>query len=210
MNMVGDDSMVKAFLDGRDIHVETAKSIFDKEVPTDKERDAAKTFNYATVYGQGEWKARVTLSEQLDRDISRTESTRILELFRKQWPGISYLQAAISDRHKARGFLTTLHGRHLHVEFEHKQMNALIQGTAADIMREAVVKVWNNIKSLASHIVNVVHDELILDCISAEIASLSVVIPPLMKYASVDTIIPVEVSVEYSETNWAEKKPYEV
>src|SRR5256885_14370616 len=91
MNMVGDDSMVKAFLEGRDIHVETAKSIFDTNTPTDKERDAAKTFNYATVYGQGEWKARVTLSEQLDRDISRTESTRILELFRKQWPGISYL-----------------------------------------------------------------------------------------------------------------------
>lgn len=89
-------------------------------------------------------------------------------------------------------------------------MNALIQGTAADIMREAVVKVWHEIRKLTSHIVNVVHDELIVDVLTAEAPILVSVVPSLMSYDRVHQIIPVEVSVEVSETNWAEKVPYEV
>lgn len=223
MHQVGDPSMVQAFLDGRDIHQETAAAIFNKEVEdvTELERQAAKTFNYATVYGQGVKKAAITLTEQLETPISEEMGKEMREKMLDQWPGIKLLsnpgykwkrelKGAIESRLSDRGYITTLHGRHLHPEYEHKALNALIQGTAADIMREALQKVhtWLRSNSLVSHIVNVVHDEIVLDVVKKEIVNLVRHVPGLMNNVTVSKVIPVEVSVEFSETSWAEKVEY--
>lgn len=217
---VGDTSMVEVFETGEDLHNASAQAIFNTESPTEEEREGAKTFNYATIYGQGVKKCAAVLTEKLGRIVELDEAQAMLNLFHGRWPGIKLLSnpyyrfrgenpGAIERRLAERGYITTLYGRHLHPLDPHKGLNYLIQGTAADIMRSSFLKVHNYLKEnkYVSHIVNVVHDELILDIIKAEMAELVAKVPPLMGNLKVEEIIPLPVEVEYSETSWANKEP---
>jgi DNA polymerase I-like protein with 3'-5' exonuclease and polymerase domains len=97
----------------------------------------------------------------------------------------------------------------LHVESEHKALNALIQGSAADLMRESVVRVSNLLDAkYATHIVNIVHDEIILDAVTSEISRLVNTIPNLMGNKTVEKFVSIETDCEISTTNWAEKEAY--
>jgi DNA polymerase I-like protein with 3'-5' exonuclease and polymerase domains len=92
----------------------------------------------------------------------------------------------------------------------HKALNALIQGSAADLMRDAVVRVNQHLYSnYATHIVNIVHDEIILDADKNEIKQLVSVIPSLMGNKEVEQFVSVDTDCEISYTNWADKEPYD-
>ena len=204
MEAVGDKTMVEAFKQGKDLHEESAKAILEKSVVTKTERDYGKTFNYATVYGQGITKCALVLG------ITKNEAKEALGRFRNLWPGIPILQSEIEEQLLQRGYIKTLEGRRLHPTPEYKALNWLIQGSAAGIMREAVRKVYVELKSVGveSHIVNIVHDELMLDCLHDEIGYLVTNVPDLMIDEIVSQTIPMEVSVEYSENTWADKESF--
>jgi DNA polymerase-1 len=137
------------------------------------------------------------------------EAKRLLAAYHTTRPGIKILNEQIAQTIQQKGYITNLYGRRLHVESEHKALNALIQGSAADLMRESVVRVSNLLDAkYATHIVNIVHDEIILDAVTSEISSLVNTIPNLMGNKTVERFVSIETDCEISTTNWAEKEAY--
>lgn len=201
---LGDPSIVDVMKAGLDVHVESAKAALGIEaVETDAQRQVGKTLNYSLIYGGG----RPTISRQLG--VSWYEAGKLLDGFHKQWPGVSLLSARINDTLDTRGYIKTPWGRHLHPRSRHSAMNTLIQGSAADLKRAAVVKAHRYLHPYKSHLVLEVHDELIVDAVTAEIPMLAEQMPKLMDYEPVSSIIQIETDCEWTTTNWAEKEPYD-
>lgn len=199
---IGDTSLRDEIVNGLDPHLETAKGLFNKDTISDEERQVGKTLNFSIIYGGG----TPTITRQLGVDYP--EAKRLLEAYHATRPGISRLRNSITNTLDDRGYLINSHGRHLHVQEAHKALNALIQGSAADVMREAVVKVHDFLKDYETHIVNIIHDEIMLDASLAEIDKIVYNVPELMKPASINTIMPIEVDCEWSRTSWADKEEY--
>ncbi len=207
MASVGDDTMVKAILagdaGGDDLHTISAKgALLLSGAITDEQRQIGKVLNYSIVYGGG----APTLMRQLG--ISFQEAKTILEAYHDKWPGIRVLQRAIEIRLAERGYITTLWGRHLHPESTHTVLNRIVSGSAADLMRSALVKLDDAMLGMDSHMVSVIHDEVIFDCVEGELPWLAENVPVLMQDERVQSVIPIEVAVEVSRTTWAEKIPY--
>jgi len=199
---IGDHSLATEINNGSDPHTVTAQGLYDKENVTDEERQAGKTLNFSIIYGGG----TPTIMRQLG--VPYKEARRLLNAYHTTRPGIKQLNDAISNGLR-RGYITSLYGRRLHVQEEHKALNALIQGSAADLMRDSVVKVNKLLYAeYATHIVNIVHDEIILDATLNEIPSLVKVIPTLMGNKMVEEFVSIETDCEISWTNWADKEAY--
>jgi len=211
MASLGDPSMASAIWDGKDLHTESAMAALGLPSVTDEQRQVGKTLNFSMVYGGG----RPTLMKQLG--ISFEEAGQLLRKFHARWPGIQLVQNVISEQIAARttpdepGYITTLWGRHLHPESDHKALNALVQGCAADLMRAALVKVHRHLDSnlMASHLVNQVHDELQIDAVASEIPYLVEVVPRLMDHPPVSEIVPIGTDCEISFSTWADKQAYD-
>ena len=116
----------------------------------------------------------------------------------------------IQGRVSERGYITTLWGRHLHPRSLHSALNALIQGCAADLMKWAMIQVhnWTKDEQLVSHLINTVHDELILDAIKDELPLLAERVPELMTFEPVQAVVPIKPEPDVSWTTWADKEPY--
>ena len=137
------------------------------------------------------------------------EARRLLNAYHTTRPGIKILNEQIAQTLNSRGYISNLYGRRLHVETEHKALNALIQGSAADLMRDSVVRVDKHLSSkYASHIVNIVHDEIVIDADKAEVNKLFTIIPTLMGNKTVAKYVNISTDCEISYTNWAEKEEY--
>lgn len=219
-NASKDEAMAQVFRDGLDVHAETARLLFDLDrEPTDEERQYGKIMNFLTIYGGGAKKAATSLNITMDR------ARELQARFHEAWPGVRLLHnppyrnggyakgtgpGAIQRQLEKRGYITTLFGRHLHPESPHKALNALIQGCAADLIRYAMVRVHDHLltNEMESRIVNVVHDELMLDVVNDEVPHLVEVVPTLMSYEGVSEVVPIEVDCEISTTNWADKGAY--
>lgn len=204
---MGDPSMVEAFLAGKDMHTEAAMAVLglsESEVE-DEHRQVGKVFNYSIIFGGG----KPTIVKQLN--VSYQEAGAKLRAYHARWPGIQLLQQSLQDTLASRGYVMTIAGRHLAPEDGHKLINSVCQGSAAELMRWAMVKTDRYLgeRLMASHLVNTVHDEVMLDCVFAEIPELAVVVPQLMDYAPVSEVIPLSVAVECTTTTWADKAPYE-
>ena len=205
MAAMGDASMARAIAAGSDLHVESARAALGLEGDlSDEERQVGKTLNFSLVYGGG----RPTIVRQLD--VSWPEATRLLRGFHRRWPGVSILQDAIKKQYESKGYIKTLWGRHLHPGSEHKQLNALVQGCAADLMRAALIKVHRAAteNEWESHLVSSIHDEIIMDVVEDEIPLIVAAVPALMNHQPVSKVVPISVDPEWSTTNWAEKEPY--
>ena len=158
------------FASGHDIHAETAAHIFNVEKPTDAQRRAAKATNFGIIYGISDW----GLSEQIDVPVK--EAKQIINAFYEAYPEVGqYFQKVTEDANK-NGYVTTLFGRRRYLreihdanfqkrEFARRAaMNAPIQGTAADLIKIAMIKVTRALKekNLKSKVVLQIHDELLL------------------------------------------------
>lgn len=200
---IGDSTLANEINNGSDPHRITAQGLYGKEDVTDEERQVGKTLNFSIIYGGG----TPTIMRQLN--VPYKEARRLLTVYHHTRPGIKMLNDAIANSLK-RGYITSLYGRRLHVQESHKALNALIQGSAADLMREAVVNVnhYLNAVEFRSHIVNIVHDEIIIDASLNEIVTLVKVIPPLMGNKTVEEFVKIGTDCEISRTNWAEKEEY--
>ena len=158
------------FISGEDIHAATAKSVFNLDhEPSSNERRRAKAVNFGIVYGISDW----GLADQID--ISPKEAHQIIDNFYKSFPEIRDFFASIIDDAKKNGYVSTLLGRRRYLreindsnyqtrEFAKRAaMNAPIQGTAADLIKVAMIKVDQalNEAGLKSKMVLQIHDELI-------------------------------------------------
>lgn len=201
---IKDFSLVEEITAGLDPHYETAKGLFGREDISDEERQIGKTLNFSIIYGGGV----KTIIRQLGVDYP--EAKRLLEAYHDTRPGINRLRDSIARTLGDRGYLINVAGRHLHVEESHKALNALIQGSAADIMRRSCIDVAKFLDdhACASHIVNVIHDEIMLDVSRTEYDLVLSIVPQLMTPKEVNKVIPIEVDCEWSTTNWAEKEEY--
>ena len=204
LHSIGDTKLADTLNQGVDTYTAIVRGIYRKDDITDEERQTGKILFLSLMYGGGIG----TVMRQFD--VSASDAKRMVEQFHQAWPGVRLLQAAIERRIKQRGYITTLFGRHLHPESPHKAINALIQGCAADIMRHALIRVASELASagFTSHMVSVIHDEIIIDAVMHEIGALTKSVPVWMDFRRVSDVVPIYVDVEMSTTTWADKAPY--
>jgi len=121
------------------------------------------------------------------------------------------IQDRINARVKERGYIETFAGRHLKPVTDHAAIPTLIQGTGADIMRQALVKVheWTEGNLMASHIVLNTHDDIVIDSVESELPTLAEAVPQMMTdYPEINEVVPILADLEICRTNLAEKQPY--
>ena len=177
-HIANDEQMIDAFINDEDIHSQVAAKVFDipMEEVTKEQRRRAKAVNFGIVYGITDF----GLSEQLK--IPRKEAKRYIEQYLDKYKGIKQYMDDITQKAKTDGFVETLYHRRRYVpelnsnnfmvrQFGHRiAMNTPIQGTAADIMKIAMINVYNKLKeeNLASKIILQVHDELLIEALPEE------------------------------------------
>lgn len=214
----GDKTLIDAFLHHADIHAKTAAEIFDVPLEeVDKSmRRKAKAVNFGIVYGISDY--------GLGRDlgISRKEAKAYIDKYFHRYPGVeAYLKNAVALA-KKQGYVTTLMGRRRYLpDINHRNanlrsfaertaMNTPIQGTAADVIKCAMVKLFAALsaKNLQSKILLQVHDELILDCPKEELEEVAVLVKDVMEQA-VELAVPLIVDMK-AGSDWYSLKSYEV
>lgn len=191
-SLSGSESLIRTFNNDEDIHSATAKHVFhlDRE-PTSLERRKAKAVNFGIVYGISDW----GLADQLE--ISMREAREIITSFNKAYPEVKeYLDRLVNEANEL-GYATTLFNRRRYFldlkdgsiqarEFvKRAAMNAPIQGTAADVMKVAMIKVDKALKegNYKSKIVSQIHDELIIKAYDDEVEEVSKLIKDIMENA---------------------------
>jgi len=177
-SLSGDPALIEAFRENRDIHRTTASKVF--HVPfdqvTDQQRRDAKAVNFGIVYGISSF----GLSQNLS--ISRKQAGDYIKEYFAMFPGIKIYLDGLVSKAKENGYSTTLFGRRRPVpelkssNFMQRQfgervaMNAPIQGTGADIMKAAMIRVWEKLKRehLQSRLILQIHDELLVETAPGE------------------------------------------
>lgn len=174
----GDPNMCEAFRLGKDIHTATAAKVYgiNEEDVTKEMRYKAKSVNFGIIYGQGAF----GLAENLG--ISRTEAKTIIDNYKKEFPGITHYMESTIKFAKDKGYVETLMGRKRWLRdinssnftvrgfAERNAINSPIQGSAADMVKLAMIKVQAAIKkhNFKSKMILQVHDELIFDALKDE------------------------------------------
>ena len=206
--------MCEAFKTGKDIHTATAAKVFNVEESevTKEMRYKAKSVNFGIIYGQGAF----GLAENLG--ISRAEAKEIIDNYKKQFPNIQkYMDDTIAFA-KANGYVETLMGRKRWLKdinsanftvrgfAERNAINSPIQGTAADMIKLAMIKIHDAFKKegLKSKMILQVHDELVFDVLKEEIESVKPIILDCMQHAlKLPNDVPTDAELG-SGVNWLE------
>jgi DNA polymerase-1 len=205
-----DESMLEAFRTGRDIHATTAAKIFKvplDEVTTDMRRKA-KTANFGIIYGISAFGLAQRLS------IPRGEAKEIIDAYFTEFPAVKqYMDGAI-EKARTQEYVETILGRRRYLRdinsrnmtmrgfAERNAINAPLQGSAADLIKVAMIHVqaWMKSKNLKSKLILQVHDELVFDAHKDEVELLKKEIPGLMSNA-IPLPVPIEVEVGVG-TDW--------
>jgi DNA polymerase-1 len=210
--MSGDAGMLEAFTRGVDIHTTTAATIYAVpavEVTKDMRRNA-KTVNFGIVYGISAY----GLSEQLN--IPKGEAAEIIRQYFEKFPGIQQYMDKTLEFARKKGYVETIMKRRRYIHdinsangnmrgfAERNAINAPIQGSSADMIKIAMIKIHNafNEQKLRSRMIMQVHDELVFDVHREEIDIVKPIVHKLMKEA-IPMRVPVEVEVNTGE-NWLE------
>lgn len=213
-HIADDANMKNAFLSGADIHAQTASQVF--RVPLDEVtpamRSGAKAVNFGIVYGIGEF------SLAQDLKISRKEAKQYIEDYLSAYPSIRDYMESIVKEGKENSYVSTLLGRRRYIPElkatnritqafgERVAMNAPIQGTAADIIKIAMVNVYKRLKSegLKSKLILQVHDELIVEAYPEEETRAAAVLAEEMENAFLMSV-PLKVDCNVGKT-WYDTK----
>lgn len=205
-----DIGLLQAFQEGEDIHSKTASEVFDvniEEVTPDLRRNA-KAINFGLIYGISAF----GLGKQLG--ISRNLAAEYMAMYFEKYPGVKKYMESTKDFASQNGYVETLFGRRLYLRdinasnairrqaSERAAINAPVQGTAADIMKIAMIKTHQAIKAenVEAKLILQVHDELILDTPKKEIDSvINLLTNSMMGAASLD--VPLEIDVGVGD-NW--------
>lgn len=184
-----DAELLDAFTRGEDVHVRTARAIFGVEEVSSEMRGAAKTVNYAVIYGQTQY----ALARNLG--ISREDAQRYITAFFERYAGVAaFLDSIVEDAERSGGVRTLLgrwrtlpdirsRNRGLRAAAERVAKNTPIQGTAADLMKVAMIRVEDAIATakLKSELLLTVHDELVLEVAPGEADVLSALVSEHME-----------------------------
>lgn len=205
-----DKSMTKAFQEGADIHAATAAKVFNVsfENVTRDQRSAAKAVNFGIIYGQSAF----GLSQALN--ISRTEAKSIIDSYFNQFRGLKSYMDSIIHSAREKGYVETIMKRRRYLPdinssnavvrgfAERNAINAPIQGSAADIIKIAMISVHKSMKEegVKSKMILQVHDELLFDVHVSEKILMQVLVKESMEKA-LNLQIPMEVEMEMAN-NW--------
>ncbi|MDM0524524.1 DNA polymerase I [Clostridium perfringens] len=204
----GDENMIDAFNHHSDIHTKTASEVFKVPVEevTPLMRSRAKAVNFGIVYGIGDF----SLSQDLN--ISRKEAKEYMDIYFERYPKIKEYISKVINEAQTKGYVLTMLNRRRYIPEanasnkivkalgERLAMNAPIQGTAADIIKLAMVNVYNKLKelNLNSKLILQVHDELIINVVKGELD----IVKKLLKEEMENTIklsVPLDVDVNVGE-----------
>ena len=210
----GDEQLIQAYREARDIHRITASQVF--HIPfdevTDLQRRNAKAVNFGIVYGISSF----GLSQDLS--ITRKEAAQYIENYFQTYPGIKTFLDESVENAKEHGYAVTLYGRRRPVPElkssnfmqrnfgERVAMNAPIQGTAADIMKIAMLGVNRELKNrnMKSRLILQVHDELLIEAYQDEVEEVQMILKDQMEHAA-ELKVPLIVDM-HSGNNWYEAK----
>ena len=211
-HITGDEHMQQAFLNGEDIHRSTAAKIYGipQEEVTSRLRSSAKAINFGIMYGKGAY----SLSK--DIGVSVKEADAFLKNYLATFPKVSgYMDKTISDARNC-GYVSTLFGRrrslpelasnnhNIRASGERMARNTPIQGTAADVIKLAMVRVWRRLRDekMESRLILTVHDELIVEAPEAEAAKAAAILQEEME-GCVNYAVPLSTEVHQGK-NWLE------
>ena len=208
----GDINLRNAFIEGNDVHRATAARIYGifPEMVTPDQRRAAKTINFGILYGMSAFRLAHDLK------ISRRDAQKFIDTYFEQYSGISAFIEATKKKAKEDGFVRTEMG---HIRYipeirssnkpvlaaaERVAVNTVIQGTAAEIMKKAMLSIFSEMsrKGLRSRILLQVHDELIFEVPEDEISQMEALVKDCMENA-VKLSVPLRVEVETGRS-WGE------
>lgn len=211
-DMSKDPVMTDAFMNGEDVHQRTASEIF--QIPlvdvTREQRNIAKTINFGLVYGMGAHRLAQTLG------ISRTDASRYLNRYYERYGGLYAWQKTMLEKARAQGEVRTIFGRRrklpeirsanrvLVQRAERMAINTPIQGSAADIMKKAMIEANRAIKREVpnSKMLLQVHDELLIEAKESEAHKTATIVEHIMRDAS-HLAVPVTVDVGMGKS-WAQ------
>jgi DNA polymerase-1 len=213
-HITGDKNMIEAFNSNEDIHTTTASKVFG--IPVNEVspmmRSRAKAVNFGIVYGIGDF------SLAQDIGVTKKEAKRYIDEYLNKYSSVKEYMHDTVEKGKELGFVTTVFNRrrylpelkssnfHMRAFGERIAMNTPIQGTAADIIKISMVRVYNELKKrkLKSRLILQVHDELIIETEKTELDEVSKLLKDCMENA-VSLAVPLTVDVKYGET-WYETK----
>lgn len=213
-SMSGDEQLISAYRSHADIHRTTASQVF--HIPFDEvtelQRRNAKAVNFGIVYGISSF----GLSEDLS--ISRKEAASYIEQYFATYPQVKEFLDRLVAEAKQNGYITTLFGRRRPVPElsssnfmqrsfgERVAMNSPIQGTAADIIKIAMIRVWKRIRreNLKSRLILQVHDELLIETYLEEKETIAAILEEEMVHAA-ELAVTLEIDL-HTGTNWYEAK----
>jgi DNA polymerase-1 len=206
----GDKNMIEAFKEGHDIHAATAAKVYgvSMEEVTREQRSNAKAVNFGIIYGQSAF----GLSQNLG--ISRKEAKSIIDSYFEQYPTIKKYMEQAKEEAKKKGYVETIEKRRRYLPdinsknaivrgyAERNAINAPIQGSAADIIKIAMINVYKRMKkeNLTSRMLLQVHDELVFDVIKSEKEQVASLVKECMENA-VKIEVPLDVEMEFAG-NW--------
>ncbi|HEU4741013.1 MAG TPA: DNA polymerase I [Meiothermus sp.] len=211
-HLSGDENLKRVFTEHRDIHTQTAAWMFgiEPEKVDVQRRRAAKTINFGVLYGMSAHR----LSGELG--ISYAEATGFIERYFASYPKVRYWIEKTLAEGRERGYVETMFGRKRFVpDLESKNraikeaaermaFNMPVQGTAADLMKMAMVRLYPKLKAMGAHLVLQVHDELVVEAPEPEAKAVGEVMCEVMQNVW-ELDVPLEVGVGIGE-NWLEAK----
>jgi len=208
-----DEGMLDAFKTGKDIHTATAALIFNVpyEEVTRLQRYQAKTINFAILYGAG----ATRLTQELE--ISRAEASELIANYYERFTGLKQFMSGTVEQAREEGYVTTLLGRKRSLRdinsrssvaralAERMAMNTPIQGTAADMIKLAMIRIHKALREqgFSTRMILQVHDELVFDAPRDEVERVTPLIEELMREAIPNLDVPIVVETGVGE-NWLE------
>ncbi len=211
-HLSGDAGLIEAFANGEDIHRATAAEVFGTELAdvSDDQRRSAKAINFGLIYGMSAF----GLARQLN--IPRGEAQEYIDRYFDRYPGVRQFMDDIRASAKDKGYVETLFGRRLYLPdikasngmrrqaAERIAINAPMQGTAADIIKRAMITVdeWLQSSKADALMIMQVHDELVLEVAEGQLDEVSAQLETLMSQAA-DLAVPLEVGIGVGN-NWDE------
>jgi len=205
-HLSGDKSLLEAFAKGEDVHRHTAAEVFDTppEAVTSEQRRYAKVINFGLIYGMSAFGLASNL------DIERSAAQSYMEKYFARYPGVAAYMERTRNEARERGYVETVFGRRLWLPdigssnvarrqaAERQAINAPMQGTAADLIKMAMIAVqgWIEREALAAKLVMQVHDELVLEVPGGELERVKPGVEKLMAgVATLDVPLVVEAGV---------------
>lgn len=204
-----DENMINAFQNNEDIHTKTAKEIFGSLLPiTPFQRRIAKTVNFAIIYGMGSY----SLSKDLK--ITRKNADTYITTYFKRYPKIRQYLDSVIEFAQQNGYVQTMFGRkrfiktindknkNIRSSAERMAINMPVQGTASDIMKLAMIEVFNRLKDYKTKMCLTVHDEIVFNVPKNELNDLKQIIIESMANV-VKLKVPLKVDIKVGK-NWSE------